>query len=172
MGNGVDGLTNTFAAALWAVDIALEFCLMSGWEIDFNHIVSEGNFQAILGPPPSLKPTPLYYGLIFLTLIRDGTPNFVLPSTKGLISSKIKVFGLTTGEIFKIVILNKDTNKSLNGTVLIKSKLTGDLECIYLEAPSLTSKDGVTISGYNFIGGNATVNGTYQQKIVKYNLDA
>jgi hypothetical protein len=36
-GNGVDGLTNTFAAALWAVDMALEFCLMNGWEIDFNH---------------------------------------------------------------------------------------------------------------------------------------
>ena len=36
-GNGVDGLTNAFAAALWAIDITFEFVLMNGWEIDFNH---------------------------------------------------------------------------------------------------------------------------------------
>lgn len=131
-GNGVDGLTNTFAAALWAIDIILEFTIMNGLEIDFNHEVREGNFQSILGPLPGLKPTPLYYGLIFATLMRDGTPKVVLPSTKGLISSKIKVFGLTTGEIFKIILLNKDTNTSLNGTVLVKSTLTGNLKCVYL----------------------------------------
>ena len=28
------------------------------------------------------------------------------------------------------------------------------------------------IAGYNFIGGNATVNGTYKQKIVYYNYGA
>lgn len=82
------------------------------------------------------------------------------------ISSKIKAFGFTTGDIFKIVLLNKDTNASLNGTVLIKSELTGSLKCIYLEAPSLTSKDGIKIAGYNFLGGNATVNGTFTQKKV------
>lgn len=30
-GDGVDGLTNSFAAAIWAVDIVLEFALMNGW---------------------------------------------------------------------------------------------------------------------------------------------
>ncbi len=93
----MDGLTNTFAAALWAIDIALEFNLMNGWEIDFNHEVRNGNFQSILGPLPGLKPNPIYYGLIFATLIRDGTPKIILPSTKGYISSKIKAFGFTTG---------------------------------------------------------------------------
>jgi hypothetical protein len=96
-GNGVDGLTNTFAAAIWAVDIILEFVIMNGWEIDFNHEIRDGNFQSVLGPLPSLKPSPLYYGLIFATLMRDGSPQVILPSTKGLISSKIKVYGLTTG---------------------------------------------------------------------------
>lgn len=96
-GDGVDGVTNTFAAALWALDIVMEFILLNGWEIDFNHEVRVGNFQSILGPLPDLKPTPMYYGLMFAVLIRDGSPQVILPSSKGIISSKIKVFGFTTG---------------------------------------------------------------------------
>jgi len=30
-GNGVDGVTNTFAAALWAIDIIMEFAMMNGY---------------------------------------------------------------------------------------------------------------------------------------------
>lgn len=81
----------------------------------------EGNFQSVLGPAPTFKPSALYYGLLFLTIIRDGTPQIILPATKGIISSKIKVYGFTTGDRFKVLLLNKDTNVSLNGTVLIKS---------------------------------------------------
>ncbi len=55
--------------------------------------------------------------------------------------------------------MNKDTNASLNGKVLVKSELISTLKCIYMEAPSLTDKDNITIGGYKFIGGNATVQG-------------
>lgn len=41
-----------------------------------------------------------------------------------------------------------------------------------MQAPSLTSKDGITIAGYDFIGSNSSVNGTYQQKIVQYDFGA
>lgn len=131
-GDGVDGLTNTFAAALWAIDIAFEFILMNGWEIDFNHFFKDTNYQSLFSPSPEFKPTALYYGLIFAVLARQGSPEVVLPSMQSYISSKIKAFGFTTGDIFKIVLLNKDTNASMNGTVLIKSELTGSLKCIYL----------------------------------------
>jgi len=46
------------------------------------------------------------------------------------------------------------------------------MSCIYMQAPSLTSKDGITIAGYDFIGSNSSVNGTYQQKIVQYDFGA
>jgi len=39
---------------------------------------------------------------------------------KSYISSKIKVFGLTNGDVYKVLLINKDTNTTLNGTVLIK----------------------------------------------------
>jgi hypothetical protein len=36
----------------------------------------------------------------------------------------------------------------------------------------LTSKDGIKIAGYNFIGGNASVNGSFVQKKVQYSYAA
>ena len=75
----------------------------------------------------------------------------IMPSQKVSLSSKIKAFGLTTGDVFKILLINKDTNKSLNGTVNVYSRLTGDLMCLNMEAPSLDSKDNITIAGYNFV---------------------
>lgn len=52
-GAGVDGVTNTFAAALWAVDFIIEGMLYSLWDINFHHQVYAGNFQSILGPAPT-----------------------------------------------------------------------------------------------------------------------
>ena len=73
-GMGVDGVTNTFAAALWALDIILEFIQMNGWDINFNHFLDPNNYQGILGPAPDFKPQPIYYALIFATIIRDNAP--------------------------------------------------------------------------------------------------
>jgi hypothetical protein len=54
----------------------------------------------------------------------------IIPSQKISLSSKIKAFGLTTGDVFKILLINKDTNRSLNGTVNVYTRLTGDLTCL------------------------------------------
>ena len=54
-------------------------------------------------------------------LARDGGPQIILPSTKSFISSKIKVFGLTNGKVYKVLLINNHTNTSLNGTVLVKT---------------------------------------------------
>ncbi len=129
-GEGVDGVTNTFAAAVWALDIILEFMLMNSMEIDFNHEIREGNFQSILGT--DFKPTPIYYGMLFAVFIRHGTPEIILPSSKAVLSSRIKTYGLSDGQIFKVLLLNKDTNTSLNGTVLVKSGMRGPMKCIYM----------------------------------------
>lgn len=67
-----------------------------------------------------------------------------------------------------MVLLNKDTNTTLNGTVLIKSELTGPMTCIYMEAPSLASKTGIKIAGYNYQASNTSVNGTFYNKIINY----
>jgi hypothetical protein len=39
-GNGVDGVTNTFAAAIWALDIAISLASIGGSFINFHNSFS------------------------------------------------------------------------------------------------------------------------------------
>lgn len=65
-------------------------------------------------------------------------------------------------------------NVSLNGkiNIIIKSTKTTKAKCIYLEAPSLTSKaDQIKLAGHYYIAGNATPQGTFKQFYYEYNTD-
>lgn len=46
------------------------------------------------------------------------------------------------------------------------------MRCMYMEAPSLSETEKITIAGYNFVGGNATVNGTFRNVRIKYDYGA
>ena len=92
-GDGIDGVTNTFAATVWLVDFIIE-ALIS--EFVFVDVANTGAYQRVLGEPPGFKPTPLYYALIFISLARDGNPEFLIPKTEYGESGSIKVFGLET----------------------------------------------------------------------------
>ena len=115
-GDGIDGVTNTFAAVLWLIDFSLEVSLYSVYDISYY---SSGEYQRAIGMGPDYKPNAAYLGLIFLSLIKDGSPKLVNPTLTGT-SHNIKIYTFSTYLKKKIVILNKDTNKSLNGTIKIK----------------------------------------------------
>lgn len=51
--SGVDGVTNSFAAALWALDIGMAFASMSGYSISF-HSPLTASFQPVLGTAPNM----------------------------------------------------------------------------------------------------------------------
>lgn len=51
-GNGVDGVTNTFAAAIWALDIAISLASIGGSFINFHNSFSSSNYQSVFGPGP------------------------------------------------------------------------------------------------------------------------
>ena len=51
-GMGKDGVTNTFAAALWSIDFVINFALMNGYRVDFWHFLHEDNYQSIMSPGP------------------------------------------------------------------------------------------------------------------------
>jgi len=62
--SGINGITNSFAAALWAIDISAEFISMGGHFINFYNTLNASN-QSILGPSPNFAPGALYHGLLF-----------------------------------------------------------------------------------------------------------
>ena len=51
-GDGIDGVTNSFAAAIWVVDFTMEAALFQFYDINFEGHMYDGNFQGILGPGP------------------------------------------------------------------------------------------------------------------------
>lgn len=133
----------------------INFALMNPYRIDFWHYLDANNHQAIMGPGPDFTPQPLYYGLLFGSLIRHGSPTISIPSIIPGTSSNVIAYGLNNNLEVVVVILNKDLDASKSGFVKVKTG-TKDvpMSCIFLDAPSMTHKTGYTIGGYSYVGAN------------------
>lgn len=156
---------------MWLIDFVLECSLYQLYDLHMDGSLKANNYQGILGPGPDFEPQALYYGMIFSSLMMTDTPALVLPLVTAGTSSNIKIWGLESTFEVHIVVINKDTDPTLDSSVLIqiRSAETSRLSCIYLEAPSLDSKaDEMTIGGHKYVAGNATPTGTYERKLINY----
>ena len=61
---GVNGVTNSFAAALWALDFSLKYMSIGGFFASFYTPFTASN-ESVLGAAPYFGPQALYYGLLF-----------------------------------------------------------------------------------------------------------
>ena len=139
-GDGVDDLTNSFAAAIWCTDFIMESLSYSLYDVHFDSPFQDGNFQGIFDlDNETITPTSLYYGLLFAILVGDDFPKMVIPYMSPEYSNSIKVWGFEATLKFKFLILNKDQDPSLNGTVRVQilSSKQAKATCIYMKAPSL-----------------------------------
>ena len=119
-GDGKDQYTNSMATAIWAIDFTLECALLGFYDIHFDGRINKDNKQGFLNE--GFEPQALYYAMIFNSLMMSGSPSIILPDVKAGTSSKIKIWGLKTIDKLSFVILNKDTNPDLNGTIEIVAK--------------------------------------------------
>ena len=109
--------------------------------------------------------------MIFTNLCGRGYPSIVIPSISGGISSKIKAWGFETVDKFRVVILNRDQNTTLNGVAFIQvqSRPSSMMRCIYMSAPSLSSKgEDITIGGYKYNPNNSTPTGSFDETVYEY----
>jgi hypothetical protein len=98
----------------------------------------------------------------------------IKPALSAGTSGNVKVWGFQSNFLYKILIINKDTNTSLAGKVTIYAQADSrtTMSCIYMEAPSLTSKaDQIKIGGHYYIGGNSTPHGTYSNVYYSYDTN-
>lgn len=65
-GDGVDGVTNTMAAAIWFVDFIMETVMYNIYDVHWDGNIYDGNYQAFFGPAPDFEPQPIYYAAIAL----------------------------------------------------------------------------------------------------------
>lgn len=110
------------AAVIWMIDFSLECAKLNMYDFNFDGDMYENNMQGILGPGPDFQPQALYYAMVFMSLVINDQPLITLPEYHPGTSQSIKVWGLKTASKINFVILNKDLNPNLNGTVIIEVK--------------------------------------------------
>ncbi len=155
---GVRGVSDTFASALWALDTLFEFSRVGVDGVNFhtvpntiNELISADNSG---GRWHSLV-HPQYYGMMMFA--QAAPPGSRLLRVSGAGGSTLHVWATraTNGQV-RVVMINDADNGSQQVTLRIASaKGTATLE--RLEAPSITSKSGVTLGGQSF--GAATYTG-------------
>ena len=160
---GIDGISNVYASALWAVDYML---LMA------QHGVAGVNFHGKLAVCKSSKapakyhyyytplcatsaadeqnhifiPQPIYYGMLFVNLV--GTGNF-LPVTVSAPNNNITAYALRGNDgKTRVVLVEKDTTPQRSVTVTLKAGTSsGQAQVTNLTGYLLRSGQGIKVQG-------------------------
>jgi hypothetical protein len=162
---GVDGITNSFAAGLWAIEMAMEFSILGGVRINFFNPVAGTSYQSVIGEAPLYQPSSLYYALLFTIIANQNSPYIELPVIKAGSSSNIKAYGLNQAASYGFILLNKDMNQNLTGTVKVYVADPNGIGCMYLKANYLNSTSNITLGGMSFVGNSSIYLGNYTREI-------
>jgi hypothetical protein len=163
---GIRGISDSFSAALWAVDIMFQFANEGVDGVNWQTSDANSNapfYTQVLGSPsnPSYSLTfihPLYYGLLlFQAATAQGTQ--LLPVNLVTSSNLTAWATVDTSGTPRLVIINKD--ETATGTVEVTEPGFNTASVLRLTAPSYTSSAGVTFAGQTFDGStDGTIQGS------------
>jgi hypothetical protein len=176
-GGGQDGVSNSFAAALWTLDTCLSMAAEGVAGIDFH----QGSYRYAMyervprgsGNPEDFplyqnyRVQPSFYGmLLFQMANRDESDIQQLPLDPGL---KVKAYQLYSQEGGRTVLLNKDPSQGKSLTLALPPRLKGKaLRMIELLAPGsdISAKKGITLAGQSYEGWGGATSGAYQETVL------
>ena len=159
---GINGISNVYASALWAVDYMLLMAKSGVAGVNFHGKLAI--CESASSPPPHyyytplcatsavdeqnhiFTPQPIYYGMLFVNLV--GTGKF-LPVTVSSTQKNITAYALQGDDRKTRVVLVEKADPS-NGLVNVTLKAgtsSGQAQVINLTGSSLTSRQGVAIQG-------------------------
>ncbi|HEX4637591.1 MAG TPA: glycosyl hydrolase family 79 C-terminal domain-containing protein [Rhizomicrobium sp.] len=154
-GGGKDGVSNTFAAALWALDylfvLAEHGCAGVNMETGVNHLGWISHYTPI---GDDLKghyaKAPEYYGLYAFAFMAAGELVAVDCQTGGINLTAHAVYGnrgprgLDTGKAVRVALINKDLRQDAEVSVTTGRKVTY-ARPLLLSAPSATATSGIVM---------------------------
>lgn len=165
VGGGKGNISNSFGAALWALDFMFTVALNGGQGINFHGgglspyspLVDNGVNVTTVGPE--------FYAMKMLSLIPPGN---VVRATVTTANTNFTVYGVRQSDgAMSVVLNNKDANNTLAVNVNLGSYV-GAAQLIELTAPSLYSCGGFTLGG-TAINANATWTGGVQAVLMATN---
>jgi hypothetical protein len=163
---GLAGVSDTFASSLWATDILFEFANAGISGVNFQNAPgSAGNAFDFTnaGGQFSVKVNPLYYGAFLFSQATCNQAQLLPVETLTPSPANLKVWAtFEAPDMVHLVVLNKDESQDSNVSLQL-SKDSIFANVIRLEAPSLDSKNGITLAGQTFDGtSDGSIQGSYQ----------
>lgn len=160
--NGVDGVTNTFASALWTVDYVLSLARAGARRVNF-HTRRGSYYDAIVaesqGPTDgvytySTRVLPMYYAMVLVARASGG--RLLDVETDASFALKAHAVRAADGSTL-VYLVNKDM--SGGGAVAVTpSAARGAATAIRLEAPALDARaDAVTLGGQQVDGSTGMI---------------
>jgi hypothetical protein len=176
-GGGHDGVSNSFAAALWTLDTCLSMAAEGVAGIDFH----QGSYRYAMyervprgsGNPEDFplyqnyRVQPSFYGMLFFQIAnRDESDIRQLAIDPGL---KVKGYQLFSKEGSRTVLVNKDPWNGKTLSLALPASLQGKrLRMIELLAPesNISAKKGITLAGQSYEGWGGAKSGGYQETVL------
>jgi hypothetical protein len=148
-GGGKPGLSDTFASALWGLDLMFALALSGGsginWETGQNHLGKISSYSPIGDDERgNYSARPLYYAL--LAFARAGIGRRVEVSCNAS-EINLKSYGVldSAGHVW-LTVINKDLARSADITVRSQREFSSG-QLFTLTAPAIDSKTEVTLAG-------------------------
>ena len=158
-GGGKAGVSDSFAAALWCLDAMFRITSYGGAGVNVQTDVNQLGFISHYSPifrdeKGSLQERPSYYGMLAFSLSGKGSL-IKLKKSEHRLNLKAYATGNSDNEVW-ITIINKDLHQKANIELSMPDGFS-EAEAHRLSAPSVTSKDGITLGG-----SKVAANGTWK----------
>jgi hypothetical protein len=148
-GGGKPGMSDTFASALWGLDLMFTLADAGGaginWETGVNHLGTISSYSPIWDDERGhYSARPLYYALLAFSLCGMGQRYPVKVEAPGL---NLRAWGVvrTDGQVW-LTLINKDLSSRARVTLQPGRKFES-AQMMKLEAPDYASRNGVALGG-------------------------
>lgn len=144
-GGGKEGVSDTFAAALWVLDylfVLMNYgCAGINMETGVNHL-GRVSFYSPIGGTGSFTAAPEYYGLLAFAQIGTGER---VPVQVGGHGINLTAYGVKNAKGMALAVINKDRAQDADCALRVGGYRRARL--MRLTAPALNAKTGVTLGG-------------------------
>lgn len=143
-GGGKEGVSDTFAAALWGADLMYRLAQAGAIGVNF-HGGGYGWYTPVAGTPGSgFVARPIYYGMLLFAAA--GAGRLVMTGMDGVTDGSVTAFGLKgRGGALKVIVLNKNLDEDV--TLAVATPDAGRASVMRLLAPRPDDRTDATFAG-------------------------
>jgi hypothetical protein len=148
-GGGKPGVSDSFASALWALDLMFILALAGGsginWETGLNQLGFVSSYSPIFEDDEgNFTARPLYYGILAFSKAANGN---LIDVANDAGSVNFSSYATYNGrDDLRVTLINKDLSKDVIAQLSVPESLSS-VEISRLSAPSADAVSGVTFSG-------------------------